>query len=552
MKKEKQESPELQNLKNEIQNLNERLNAVELTLQDLRSSAIPAGEVKATVQETEFEIKLPFQTRGSFESGVGEYGMAWIGNIVLLFGLTFLVQYLQNKGYAVFSFLTGFISIAAIYTTAHFTRNSYAYLSRLLSYNGHILLFYFSIHLHFFETNPMVGNTTIGIILTLLVPVVLFFIAIRRKSQLLMFIVLLMFLVAGIIANSTPVLSIIGSVCAILAVFLIYRFEWKSLYFSFIFLVYISHWIWLLNNPFMGNTFAFISSPGFNFTHIFITGLAFSLLPFFPPKEKITTDFIIASIIFNGLGFTSILLVSTFTFYLTNYVLLFSIIAVFCLMYSIFLNKRTGHELIASMYALYGFLAMSVAFFGLFGLPASFFMFAFQSLLVVSMALWFRSRFIVIMNTILYFLLLAFYLKDNSAATSTNFAFMLVAFVTARIINWKKERLNIKTEWVRNFYLIAGFAMTLITFYNALSVDYVTVSWILAAILFFILSIILKNIKYRWIAIATVIASAIKLIFVDMSNIDIGYRVLVFLGMAIVSIIVSILYTRYFKKKKDQ
>lgn len=551
MNKEKQESPEIEHLKNEIKKLHDRLSIVELSLQNFRSSASPTNELVTSSAETEFEIKLPFQGKGSFESGVGEYGMAWIGNIVLLFGLTFLVQYLQNKGYAVFSFLTGFISIAAIYATAHFTRNSYAYLSRLLSYNGHILLFYFSIHLHFFENNPIIGNDTIGIILTLLVPVVLFFIAFRRKSQLLMFIVLLMFLIAGVIANSISILSVICSLTALLAAFLVFRFGWQQLYFSFIFIVYIAHWIWLLNNPFLGNSFEFISSPGFNFISVFITGLAFSLLPFFPRKEKISDDFIIASIIFNGLGFTSILLVSTFTFYISNYVLLHSIIAVFCLFYSILLKKRNGHEIIASMYALYGFLAMSVAFFGLYGLPASFFMFAFQSLLVVSMALWFRSRFIVIMNTILYFLLLTFYLKNNADATSTNFAFMLVAFITARIINWKKERLNIKTEWVRNFYLVAGFVMTLITFYNAFPADYVTVSWIVVAILFFTLSIIIKNVKYRWIAIATVIASAIKLIFMDMSNIDIGYRVLVFLGMAIISIIVSILYTRYFKKKKD-
>ena len=39
---------------------------------------------------------------------------------------------------------------------------------------------------------------------------------------------------------------------------------------------------------------------------------------------------------------------------------------------------------------------------------------------------------------------------------------MLMAFVTTRIINWKKERLNIKTELIRNIYLIAGFIMTLV------------------------------------------------------------------------------------------
>ena len=36
-------------------------------------------------------------TGQGLESGFGEYGLAWIGNIVLLFGITFLMQYIQNK-----------------------------------------------------------------------------------------------------------------------------------------------------------------------------------------------------------------------------------------------------------------------------------------------------------------------------------------------------------------------------------------------------------------------------------------------------------------------
>jgi hypothetical protein len=168
------------------------------------------------------------------------------------------------------------------------------------------------------------------------------------------------------------------------------------------------------------------------------------------------------------------------------------------------------------------------------------------------MALWFRSRFIVVMNTILFLLLMIFYLKDTSSYTSTNLSFMLVAFLTARVINWKKERLNIKTEMMRNLYLVAGFIMTLIAFYHAVPESYTTVSWIFAAVLFFLTSLLLKNIKYRWLAIASMVASAIKLIFVDMSNISIGYRVMLFLLLAIVSLTASILYTRYSAKKDEK
>jgi uncharacterized membrane protein len=47
-----------------------------------------------------------------------------------------------------------------------------------------------------------------------------------------------------------------------------------------------------------------------------------------------------------------------------------------------------------------------------------------------------------------------------------------------------------------------------------------------------------------------VIVSAIRLVFVDMSNFEVGYRVLVFLLLAAISIAVSILYTKFIKRKK--
>ena len=202
------------------------------------------------------------------------------------------------------------------------------------------------------------------------------------------------------------------------------------------------------------------------------------------------------------------------------------------------------------MYVLFGFLALSVAIYGIFGFPNSYALFALQSLLVVSMALWFRSKFMTVMNTLLFLTFMAVYLKTTKSNNIDNFSFMLVALVSARIINWKKERLNIKTEMVRNLYLVAGFTMTLISFYHAFPEKYVSASWILAAILFFILSILLKNIKYRWIAIATMIASAIRLIFVDMSNINIGYRVLIFLALAILSLALSVIYSKFYNRKK--
>lgn len=550
MKNEKLNPPELENLRNEIMLLNERISRIEASLDNLKFQDNQPNKNVLVQSEEDFEFKLPFQSEGAIEFRIGEYGMAWLGNIVLFFGITFLVGYLQKSDFSVFSAVAGFLAVAGIYVSSHFTRNMYSYLSKLFAFNGHFLIYYVTLRLHFFQANPLIKNETLGLLVLLIVVCALLYKAYQKKSQLMAGIVLFMLLITGVVSNSIHFSSAAAAVAAFVSVAFYYRFGWLKLAFVSIFLIYLLHVDWLINNPFLGNNAEFISSPGVGYLYFIATGFIFSMLALIPKKEEVSDEFIIASLIWNGINFSAIMALIIVTYFESNYVPIFATITVFCLIYAIILKSYSSIKVMASMYALYGFLALSVAIFGILALPKSYPFFAFQSLLVVSMALWFRTRFIVVMNTLLFLGIMLFYLFDSTNTTASDFAFMFVALISARVINWKKERLNIKTELVRDLYLISGFTMTLITFYHLSPASYITASWIGAGVLFFLLSQLLKNIKYRWLAIATMVASAIRLIFVDMSSIDIGYRVLVFLGLAIISITVSILYTRYFVKKK--
>ena len=547
---ENSDSLELKMLKDELDFVKTRLAQLETSFENLKVQKVQIKDSKTVDYDEDFEFKLPLVSQSAIEFRVGEYGMAWLGNIVLFFGIAFLVGYLQKSDYVIFSTLAGFIAVAGIYATSYFTRNTYSYLSKLLAFNGHFLIYYLTLRLHFFQTSPLIKNETLGLIILLIVVGVLLYIALQKKSQFMMGIVLIMLLIVGVVSNSVHFSSATAALTALISMLFYYRFGWLKLAFTFIFLIYITHLNWLLNNPFIGNNPGFIPSPGMGYLYFIATGFIFSMLALIPKKEEISDDFIIGSLILNGLSFTFIMAFIIVTYFDSSYVPIFAAITFFCLIYSFILQSYSSIKIMASMYALYGFLALSVAIFGILGLPKSYPFLALQSLLVVSMALWFRSRFIVTMNMLLFVGIMVLYLFDSSSSNSTNFTLMLVAFISARVINWKKERLNIKTEFVRDLYLISGFIMTLIAFYHASPASYVTASWIFAAVVFFVLSHLIKNIKYRWLAIATMVASAIRLIFVDMSSIDIGYRVLVFLGLAIISITVSILYTKYFVRKK--
>jgi len=551
MQAEKADSPNAENIRKELQVIKDRINLIEATLDIQKWKKNFAIPTVSEPQDDDFDLRFSSDSDDTIEFRVGEYGMAWLGNIVLLFGISFLVQYLQNLGHPILSVLTGYLSVAGIYAGCYFTRKTYSYLSNLFAYTGHLLVFYMAVHLHFFQSEPLVKSDIVGLFLLIVTIAILFYISFRWKSQLMAGMVLFMILISGIISNSAQMNAAMSCIAALMAVLLYYRQGWIKLVFLFIFLVYLSHLNWLLNNPILGNELKFISNPGTAYLYFIATGFIFSSLTLIPKKENIPNELLITSAVFNGLGFSFILALIVFTYLIHNYVPVFSAIAILCLVYSVILQSRSILKITASMYALYGFLAMSVAFYGILLLPQAYMLLAVQSLLVVSMALWFRSRFIVVMNTILFVMLLIFYMTDKTNISTTNFSFMMVAFITARVINWKKERLNIKTEFIRNIYLGSGFAMTLIAFYHAFPSPYITVSWISAAMLFFLMSLLMHNIKYRWLAIGALGASAIKLIFNDLSSIDIGFRVLVFLLLAITSITVSILYTKYLSRKKD-
>lgn len=140
----------------------------------------------------------------------------------------------------------------------------------------------------------------------------------------------------------------------------------------------------------------------------------------------------------------------------------------------------------------------------------------------------------------------------NGQTDGINFTFAIVSLISARVINWQKERLEITTELIRNIYMVSTFFLVLFALYNAIHPKYVTLSWVGAALFYFFLSIILKNKKYRWMALFTFIASALHIFLVDLARIDIIYKILAFMVLAVISIFVSIYYNKRIKKQEEE
>ena len=542
--------PELKDILERLNSLENRLSAIENDQKTNTQNIQSIADTRAFKSEPDEELKINLNLNIS-ESKVGEYGLAWLGNFVLLFGIIFLTEYISKKGFGLISSLTGFASVAGIFMLSFKIRESLKHMSLMFEIIGYLLIYYFTLRLHFLTGNPLIGNEIFAASLLVIVTTVQFYMAVRKKSELFSVIAMIFAVFTAMVSNNTHITLTLCTIAAAVSMLLFFKFNLsRQVRFSVV-LIYFALLIWIFNNPMMTHKFGLIKAHDFGYIYIFIIAFIFSLTALYQSKDKISPDFVVSVVVMNGIGFSLLLFLMVITFFAKDYAWLFTTIFIFAFAYSVFMKLKTDWKNIRALYALYSFSALSIVVYGFLGFPAAFMLLAFESLLVVSMALWFRSKFIVFMNLLMFIGLLITYKAVGESLNSVNFSFAIVSLVTARILHLQSERLGIKTDFLRNIYMIIGFIMMLYALHKSVPVGFVTISWTALALVYFGLSILLKNIKYRWMSIFTFAASAFYLFIVDFQKIDMVFRVLAFLVLAIISIGISIYYTKRQKSNKD-
>jgi len=90
------------------------------------------------------------------ESRIGEHGLAWLGSLVLFFGIIFLMTFTTSLGYPVLSCVLGYGASTGVFILAYFLRRSFPHLVFMLNISGHLLLYYSTLRLYFFSVPPVV------------------------------------------------------------------------------------------------------------------------------------------------------------------------------------------------------------------------------------------------------------------------------------------------------------------------------------------------------------------------------------------------------------
>lgn len=299
-----------------------------------------------------------------------------------------------------------------------------------------------------------------------------------------------------------------------------------------------------MNNPVLGHPLLLVASPLWS-TLILLPCIATFAVGVLLRKDHRPEDWLQGAeaftTIFLGYGILSWLTVSAepgifIAVHLASSALLLGLAVAFWV--------REKSSLATFFYAMAGYLALSIAIVKGFASPSVFVWLALQSIVVVATAIWFRSRFIIVANFIIYLSIIVSYLVVVQEETGLSLGFGIVALTSARILNWQKHRLALKTEAMRNAYLGIAFLIFPYALYHMVPRPYVSLSWIGIAGLYYALNGVIKAQKYRWMGHLTLMLTVLYVVIVGIIQLEPGYRIMSFLALAIALLAVSMAFTR--------
>ncbi len=538
------ENPSNEEIISLLKNLEQRISGIEAYL-NFKTNPKPESAIAYGTKIVELHDK-----EEDLEYQIGQVWLAKAGIVALIIGIVFILTFPYKNLSPVFPVLTGYVISVVIFKLSGYSRKNYSYLSGYLL-GGSISLFYFTtLRLHFFSRNILINNIPAELILLLLAVIINLIISVRKKSVYLTSLSIAFGYATAIVSDNSYFLFITILLLSLLTVYLKLKYEWKYLIHYGLILTYLTHFIWFINNPFTGKAVQTITSPHVNLIFILLYALVFAAgnLLVSDKKNEKTADYI--NSFMNAVGSYGLLFLITLSMN-PNGIMVYHLLASFLfLILAIIFWVQQQSMYSTFIYAITGYLALSISIIIQFNSPLFFIWLCWQSLLVVSTAVWFKSRYIVLANFIIYVIIFIAYLAMEGKVSIISISFGIVALLSARILNWKKDRLSLKTEQMRNAYLVTALFIIPYSLYHAMPGGLVSVSWVAVAILYYVLSVVLKNKKYRWMALLTLLLTLGYVFIIGITNSDPTYKIVSFVVLGAVMIIVSLLYTRYRKSIK--
>jgi hypothetical protein len=540
------DSEKINQIINYLGNIESRISRLEARL-DIELSSSTSDLKQSPIFSNSISVNTD-----SLENQIGQFWFAKVGTVILTIGIIFLLTFPYQNLPPALPGMAGFLFSGILFLLSLYWRDSLKFLSQYIFGSALLLLFFSTLRMHYFGKNPAIDNLALEMTILIFVTILHLIISYKRKSVYLTALGLTFAAVTALISNNFYSIFILLMILSLLIVFLKLKYEWNGILIFGIIIVYLTELLWVINNPLIGNKVE-LQNPHYLFVvSLILFSVIFASANFLRANKEKEDSIVIVSTLLNcSLSYTCFFFITLIKF---NDVAALSNLAasIIFISLSILFYLKEESKYSTFVYSMLGYLALSVAIISQFPKPDFFVWLCWQSLIVISTAIWFRSKIIIVANFIMYLMIFFAYLAMADKISVVTLGFGIVALLSARILNWKKDRLDLKTEVMRLFYLGAAFFIFPYALFFIVPKDYISLSWTIVAVFYYIVSVILKNRKYRWMAILTFLLTIIYILLVGSTGSESIFRIISFIVLGFVLLIISIFYGKMKSKKELQ
>jgi hypothetical protein len=490
-----------------------------------------------------FTADAPTATKEGFEFELGQQWFARAGVVSMTAGVAFLLSLPYTSMPAGSPAIMGFVIVAALLGAERVCLPATPGGAGSLRAAAMVLLGFSALRLFHLGAQPaMHANSLVGHGVLFAVIAANFALALRHSSAWLTILAMTTASAIALTGGTTPLVFVTLATAVVVTLVVSRKEQSSRLTIPSVLLLHVTYLAWAMD-PFHSHAAHFVRepawAPGAALALILLLGIA----PL--AREKPTDDATASVVAFTNcaLGY-GVFLVHTAAAFSTRFAAFQLAGAVTLIGLAMMFFARAESRLSTFFYAMTGYAALSAAIAQLTSAPEVFIWLSVQSVLVLGTAVWFRSRFIVVANFLIFAALVVTYVAVTRHERGISVVLGLVALVTARILNWKQHRLELKTGLMRNAYLVTAFALLPYAAHHLVPVGCVPLVWIGIAASYYLVNVAFRNQKYRWMGHGTLILTMIYVTGTAVSRFEPVYRVLSFLVLGLTLFVVSVFFAR--------
>ncbi len=492
------------------------------------------------------------QEAEELEFVVGQNWFASVGVLVLTCGVGFALSLPWSGLPPLAPSVVGYTLAGGLLLVAYLWQKSFELVAGYFRGAGMGLLFFSTLRLYFFGATQVLDIEAGGGRLFLLAVVgANLAVALRQKSPWLLGLAYLTGLIAAVAVGAPFIVFASVTLLSALTAWAAVRHDWPGLLLLAIPAGYFAHLLWLINRPWAGRPFIIVAEPaaGIIYILVYLVILATGVLR---RRERNSEDpFTVLAVLLNCGASYALFLLHSLRMESMQFAPAHLAAGLAYLGLAVAFWRSEASRISTFFYAMTGYLALSVAIGKTFPAPEVFIWLSGQSLVVVVTALWFRSRLIVVANFFIYVSIVLAYMAVVKQETGISVGFGIVALLTARILSWKKARLELKTELMRNAYLASAFVVFPYALYHLVPRGYVSLSWVAVAVAYYVMNLIVRNPKYRWMGHLTLLLTVLYVVVVGLTQLAPTYRIVSFLVLGSVLLVVSLIFTQVRARRKQ-